>query len=529
MNLPEEKELKTNHLRIQAQENLAEGGKIVGENPIFVDLKEEPAPSKTDGDFLVDRSDLAPDLKQFLRLGEKIISVQEAFVPSFDSLPDWRQELARLCEVDNPKDIGQNPPVAARCASAASGQGLFECRFGRDSLVAANDLMEEFPMLARSVIFDCAKMIGMVENLRREEEFGRVYHEARKENDPVCDVAIKNGWGWPFYAAADTTPLFVNTLCDYSKTEHGKNIFGEEYTGRDGLRHSLFDALRFAMSWIAGRMNKNPQRFLEYKPAFKGSIANQVMEDSYDSHFHKDGSLPDFSQGVASTEVQGYAYDSLINAAEIYKKFGFIRDAEYFLALAQELKRQIFLNLWIKDDGGGYFAAGCDRDEFGRIRAMKVKKAIPFFLLNSQLFCQNNDWTKRIISQCVETIFSSQMLCAAGIRSLAADEPRFMPGAYHNGNSWPMQTFQIAKGLRKQGFEDLAEDLESRIVKAVELLKIYPEFVNGGFDSEIRISNRIVDTFDPFDGRKNRREQPPQQIQLWTLSAYGAIQYQKNK
>jgi glycogen debranching enzyme len=187
------------------------------------------------------------------------------------------------------------------------------------------------------------------------------------------------------------------------------------------------------------------------------------------------------------------------------------------------------LNLWIKDEREGYFAAGCDRDEFGRIRAMKIRKAIPFFLLNSELFSQKNDRMKKIIEQCAQAIFSPDFLALGGVRSLAASEPRFMPGAYHNGNSWPMQTFQISKGLRKQGFEDLAQDLENRIVKAVEYLKIYPEFVNGGFDSEIKISNRMVDTYDPNDKRKNRREQPPQQIQLWTLSAYGAIKYQRSK
>lgn len=482
----------------------------------------------TDYASLPDRSDEVPDLKQYLRPGEKVIYVEEAKTTSFSTLSDYREELCKLCGVDKPEDIGKNgPAVAARAAQQGAGQELFECRFGRDGLIAANDILPEFPILTRTTLLDYAGLIGMIEDLKREEEFGRMFHEARNPDDPIAKrISEEYGWGWPFYATVDATPLFVKTLYNYvTKSTEGKVFLKQTYTGRDGKTHTMWDALRYSMMWIVARINRNPERFLEYKPTFPESHVNQVMEDSRDSHFHADGTLANFIQGNCSTEVQGLVYDALLMAVELMEPHLDIQpEVVYYRKLAAEVRRNILTHLVIEDEKGVYLAVGTDRDEHGRVRVIKVRKAIPFFVLNSRLFADKSNEENRLIPEaCAKTIFSPALLCAAGVRSLALGEARFMPGAYHNGSSWLMQTFQIAEGLREQGYYALAEELDNRIVKAVEVSKLYPEYVNGGTQKEIRLNERIVDTYDPIDKRKNRREQPPQQIQLWSLTAYGAI------
>jgi hypothetical protein len=102
-----------------------------------------------------------------------------------------------------------------------------------------------------------------------------------------------------------------------------------------------------------------------------------------------------------------------------------------------------------------------------------------------------------------------------------------MPGSYVCDSSWPVQTFQIAEGLRNHGLHALARELDRRVVRVVEESRIYPEYVRGDEGEKIRLNERIVDTYDAADRAVNRREQPPQQIQLWTLTAYGAIQYRR--
>ncbi len=487
----------------------------------------------TDYRTMPDLGHQAPDLQPYLRPGEKVISINHSPTPVFEKLPDYRQELARLCRVDKPENIGKNgPPMAARAAKESAGQGLFECRFGRDGLIAAMDFLPEFPLLARTTLLDYATLIGMAENTAREEELGRMFHEARDENDPLAEqLAKERGWGWPFYATIDATPLFVIALCRYAtETKEGASFLEQTYVGRDKKTYRMWQALEFSMRWIVSRVNRNQEGFLEYKPAFEGSHENQIMEDSYDSHFHEDGSLADLSQGNCATEVQGHTYDALVMAAELLEtRQDFAPETAYWRKLAAQLRGSIFKHLWVANENGGYFAVGADRDQQGYVRPLKVLKAIPFFLLNSRLFDNKQDETnRRMVDECVTTLFTPALLCAGGIRSLALGQPRFMPGAYHNGSSWLMQTFQIAQGLRRQGYATLAENLDRRVVRAVEETNLYPEYVRGGLQPEIRLNERVVYTHDPLDNRENGREQPPQQIQLWSLTAYGAIRYRQS-
>ena len=482
-------------------------------------------------DSVSDLGDKVPDLKKYLRPGEKVISVYEAEPHSFKELPNYIEELSKLCGVEKAEDIGKKgAPIAATSIQKDLGQGLFECKFGRDGLIAARNLLAEFPDLARATLLDYATRIGMIEERLREEEFGRMFHEDRKASDPIArKLSGKMGWEWPFYATVDATPLFVNLLYEYLVTSaEGAAFLREKYIGRNGKTYTILDALYFSMSWIISRLNRNPEKFLEYKPAFSKSLHNQVMEDSWDSHFHSDGTMPNFRQGIASTEAQGLTYDALIRAARIIKQdVGVDPEAEYFLKLAEQLKSNIFKHLWIKDGEKGFFAVGTDRNKWGNVRPLKVQKAIPFFLLNSDIFSDKTAQKIKIIEDCIHTLFTQNFLCAAGIRSLALNEQRFMPSAYHNGSSWPMQTFEIANGLRKQGYPALANELDERIISAVEKVNIYPEFFYGGQEKEVRLVTRIVETYDPLDKKINRREQPAQQIQLWTLSAYAAIKYRQ--
>jgi len=194
------------------------------------------------------------------------------------------------------------------------------------------------------------------------------------------------------------------------------------------------------------------------------------------------------------------------------------------MALAERLRSRIISNLWVEEDGIGYFAPGGDRDEKGNFRVMKIKKAIPAFILDSQLFGEGES---EKIRQYIKLLFGKTMLAAGGIRSLAWGEPRFMPGGYHTGNVWLFQNFKIAEGLRRVGYHHLAAELDRRIVRAVEQSRMYPEYVSGAMGEDIRLNERIVDTWDEEDGMLNRREQPPQQIQLWTVSAYSAIKFRE--
>lgn len=476
---------------------------------------------------------LVPDLIPYLRPQEKVIDVRPASVPSFSRLPSYREELAKLCGVDRPSEIGRNgPAMASRMVRPAEGQGLFECRFGRDGLIAAMDLMDEFPELMRAMLLDYASLIGMREDERSEEEFGRMFHEARAADDPIAlSITEKRGWGWPYYGSVDATPLFVIAVCLYChRSPEGADFLRTPCRTRSGVEFSMGEALLFAVTWIAERMKRNPERFLEYRPGFPGSIENQIMEDSWDSRFHADGRLPSWERGLVSTDVQGLACDALVMAAPFVENLGgdWVTPGECY-DLADRLAESVFRHLWVDDPRGGYFAVGAERGVCGEVMPMRVLKASSFALLTSSMLRRSDRRAERFVRQMVRTLFSPRLIAEGGVRSLATGEPRFMPGAYHNGSVWPMQTYAIARGLRAHGFQALAEDLEERLMLSVELTCMFPEYVRGGESRDLEVNRRIVRTYDVRDGRENVREQPPQAVQLWTLSAYAAVHYRRSR
>jgi glycogen debranching enzyme len=124
----------------------------------------------------------------------------------------------------------------------------------------------------------------------------------------------------------------------------------------------------------------------------------------------------------------------------------------------------------------------------------------------------------------VELLFADEFLAEGGIRTLSSREVRFRPRAYHNGNVWACDNYLISLGLEQRGFPDEAQELRRRIAADCRKTHRYPEFVAGGEPGSELIAKRIVDVYDAVNGRVNRVEQPPQEIQAWTVAAMVAIE-----
>ncbi|HYQ11040.1 MAG TPA: hypothetical protein VEP92_07725 [Gaiellaceae bacterium] len=83
----------------------------------------------------------------------------------------------------------------------------------------------------------------------------------------------------------------------------------------------------------------------------------------------------------------------------------------------------------------------------------------------------------------------------------------------------------ISLGLARHGFHDEAQELRTRLVGSCRATHRFPEFVAGGEPGTELIAKRIVDVFDSRNERVNRVEQPPQEIQGWTVAAAVAIEH----
>lgn len=480
--------------------------------------------------------------------GESVVDIVVHEPRQFDHAPSSLQQIMRLTGSAHPHEIGENGPSVASLAFDVSVQTsvpeghspleesqqsdaapdhlrLYEVLFGRDSLRVAIDLISSYPQLARVTTLRLAELQGTVFNRGREEEPGRIVHEARDQDDPIArDLSERLGWGWPYYGSVDATPEFIRTLTAYCrKTEENQGFLSTQYTDKDGEQRSMAYALDLAIDWILGRLNSNPEELLEFHSVLEKGIENQVWKDSWDAYHHSDGTLANHDQGIASIEVQVTTYDALLDAAYLYANvLDDTNKANDLQQHADRLRATILDTFWT-DDKDGYFVLGTDRDDNGQLRQMKIRTSNMGHVLNSRLLEGDEPEIVRKREAVVQQILSPDMLNVSGIRTLANDELRFRDGAYHNGSVWLWDTHHIAKGLRRHGYTIDADDLDARLLGVVNETKIFPEYVRGDSANVPSVNMTTIVLWDSINNRENKIEQPPQEVQAWTVAAILAI------
>lgn len=460
------------------------------------------------------------------------------YVKYFDEQPPEHalsslRAIERLAQAKNYSDIGKAGPIIAAGSLGVHGRqrefSRYEAVFGRDSLRVAMDLIPRYPKLARTTLIGLAELQGAEVNKWREEEPGRIIHEARDPKlDPVArELTEQRGWGWPYYGSVDATPEFIRTLIAYCRHE-GYEIMNHPYTDRSGKQQVIADALERAVAWICGRLDATREGLLEFKHANPGGIENQVWKDSWDSYFHADGTIANHTYGIASVEVQRVAYDALLDAAECYEKH--LPDPEKANELrtrAARLRKQIIKHFW-SDEHGGYFVLGTDRDDSGRLRQLGIRTSNMGHLLHSRLFRDDDPTDVKQREAIIRQLFSPELFSFNGIRTLATDAIRFRPGAYHNGSVWVWDNYLIIQGLEMQGYYGLARFLEHILLNDIDAVRRLPEYLRGDVDKAHRLNSRIVEVRDEVNERVNRLEQPPQDVQAWTAAAIYVIKADHN-
>jgi glycogen debranching enzyme len=117
----------------------------------------------------------------------------------------------------------------------------------------------------------------------------------------------------------------------------------------------------------------------------------------------------------------------------------------------------------------------------------------------------------------------SDFLTDAGVRSRALSQANLIKIWDYHGSytTWPKETYDIAKGLRRQGFGRLAIELENRLVNVVRALKAYPEFIY--VDYRGRILGAASAPHRHAQTLKVNNTDRPERIQAWTASAIYAV------
>jgi glycogen debranching enzyme len=320
--------------------------------------------------------------------------------------------------------------------SIYAGIPWYATLFGRDALIAARQLLLFAPGLARGVLRVLAALQGTETNPDRDEEPGKIIHEARY-GEMAARGEIPFG---RYYGSVDATPLFCMLLGAYAHA-----------TGDLDLVRELWPNAQAALDWMAHWGDRDGDGYVEYQRRGEHGLVNQGWKDSGDAVFHRDGRLAE--PPIALVEVQGYRYAALVAMAEVGARIG-VAGAGRLVAEADALRERINADFWLEKENT--YALALDRDK----QPCAVVTSNPGHLL----FCgvPDDERAHRLAGR----LLQSDLFSGWGIRTVASGQPRYNPMSYHNGSVWPHDNSLIAAGLRRYGHVDGVLQVLSALVEA---------------------------------------------------------------
>jgi glycogen debranching enzyme len=434
--------------------------------------------------------------------------------------------------------VRQTPAQALNSVTSKTGLGVYASSdtlfrgavFGRDSLEVAEDLIYIKPRLVEKILLTLASLQGEANNSANEEEPGKIVHEYRTpeiDGQPLDRASreiyerLGGMWGGTkdslvYFGSVDSTPHFIKVLSAYCQA-YGMEILTETVILRSGRQESMLSVMDNAIDWLVAHLRASKSGLVEYHRKNPHGIENQVWKDSREFYVHENGQFASHSHPISSIEVQALAHDAMVSAAELLpsKKVSLEKLAAKIQACTLEL-------LW--EPQREYFALGTDYDGHQHLRIIKTITANPAELLDSTFFDNLDEADRRkYVTGIVREIMGTDFLTDAGIRSRALSEAKLVEFWDYHGSyvTWPKETYDVAKGLRRQGFPALARELENRLLNVVKATRSYPEFIyvdpRGrvlGVPTPAKTHGEMV-----FVDSPNR----PEKIQAWTVSAIIAI------
>jgi len=425
----------------------------------------------------------------------------------------------------------------------ASDSPLFkDAFFGRDALEVAEDLLEAYPQIAHNVILSLAHLQGVAVNNQSEEEPGKIHHEyrslyvdGRKISEASQNILhdLSQRWGGTdtevlYYGTIDATPLYVRLIADYCHM-YGTDLLDMSYQSRNGQTCTIRDSILSALEWIVAKIISSDLYLLEFlRMSEQGHEYQDWKDGNIHSHIHHNGDSLNALAPIASIGVQGLAYDALVKSAQLFHEEK-PKEADRWTALAKQLQEAALRHFWMPKEQ--FFAMVIDRDLSGHPRQVQTITSDPGTLLATSLFDTLPEGEKRVsISAITRRIYHQEFITDAGMRCRSLIHKDLVEYADSQGAwaVWPKETYDIAKGFRRQGFPALAEQLEFRILNAINIAASHFEFFYVHPDGRVCYDPKGEHSHNaPIESIPGKGF--PEETQAWTVSTVVAIQHTMKK
>jgi glycogen debranching enzyme len=366
---------------------------------------------------------------------------------------NWRSQIAQI-RTDNPKlnqaieraeqdiyllrqtfDLANSTPnnPSAKGTVLSAGVPWFCTLFGRDSIIAASQILILDPTIARETLMVLARYQGKVDDEWREEQPGKILHELRMGEMARCHEIPHT----PYYGTVDATPLWLMLYAEYYAWTHDTDTLDR-----------LWDHALAAMAWV-DRMCAETGYLAYFRTSARG-LVNQGWKDSGDCIVDRQGKIA--TGAITLCEVQAYVYAAKIRMSELAKIRQENELATRWQQEAQSLKQRFNHDFWIPDRDFIAMAldgAGKQVDGIGSNPGQCLQQGLLY-----------PEKAKSV----AERLRAPDMFNGWGIRTLSSQSPAYNPIGYHTGSVWPHDNSLIAMGLRSVGAVEQALEVAQGIL-----------------------------------------------------------------
>lgn len=339
-----------------------------------------------------------------------------------------------------------------RAWTMAAGLPIYVALFGRDALTAAWEAALLGPEMMKGTLPELARRQGREVNDWRDEQPGKLLHEAHTGPLKVLNVNPR----LRYYGSMTTSgfyPVVVSELW--------------HWTGDKELIGPLVRPALAALKWLDEYGDLDGDGFYEYLSRSELGTKHQGWRDSPDAVVYEDGR--EVEPPVAPCEEQGFAYLAKLHMSEVLWWLDEKDEAKRLFREAGELKKRFNEAFWMEDEG--FFALGLDAEK----RQIKSVTSSPGHCLATAIV------DEALVPRTALRFVADDLFPGWGVRTLSSMHPAYNPYSYHRGSVWPVEHGTFALAFMRYGYHRVVELISQAMFEAAALFDFYrlPELFSG--------------------------------------------------
>ena len=333
----------------------------------------------------------------------------------------------------------QRLDLGPRAWTVAAGVPMYVGLFGRDTLIAGWHAGIAGSEVLRGTLPRLAALQGTRNDPWRDEQPGRILHEAHEGPLAVLQLHPKGR----YYGSLTSSALFPFCIAQLWA-----------WTGDREAVAPLLDAGRAALAWL-DRVACDARGFHAYRTRSRQGLDNQTWKDSQDGVPDEDGRT--VRQPVASCEEQATVFAAKVAFAEVLWAFGHKAEARRLHRAALELRKRFNAAYWLED--AGFYAMALDP------RGRPVRS-----IGSNALHCLASGIADETLAgRVIERLFAPELFSGWGVRTLSTQHPAYNPYAYHRGAVWPAEQGSLALAACRGGWHERVQEIARAVFDAASI------------------------------------------------------------